>query len=71
MRVTVCSPQHGCFGGIDLTNVNFTGANLTGADFYYPSETGITWSNTTCPDGTNSDTNGTSPSSCTGHGGGL
>jgi len=32
---------------------------------------GITWSNTTCPDGTRSDTNGTSPQSCKGHGGGL
>jgi hypothetical protein len=34
--------------------------------------TGVTWFNTTCPDGSRSDTNGTSggtsPQSCIGHG---
>jgi uncharacterized protein YjbI with pentapeptide repeats len=38
--------------------INFTGANVTGA----------TWSNTQCPDGTNSNNDG---NTCVGHGGGL
>jgi uncharacterized protein YjbI with pentapeptide repeats len=44
----------------DFDGVNLTGANLTGADkvFGLPSLTGVTWSNTTCPDGTNSDNDG-------------
>jgi hypothetical protein len=29
--------------------------------------TGVIWSHTTCPDGTNGATNGTSPESCIGH----
>ena len=33
--------------GANLTDVNLTGADLTGAYL-----TGVTWSNTTCPDGT-------------------
>ncbi|HEY6000848.1 MAG TPA: pentapeptide repeat-containing protein [bacterium] len=52
--------------GHNLTNVNFAGATLTGANI-----TQAMWSNTICPDGTNSSTNGTSPQSCVGHGGGL
>ena len=35
--------------GSDLTNANMDGANTKGANL-----NGITWSNTTCPDGTNS-----------------
>jgi hypothetical protein len=35
----------------DLTSANLKDANLIGADL-----TGAIWSNTTCPDGTNSDT---------------
>jgi uncharacterized protein YjbI with pentapeptide repeats len=38
--------------GTDLTNANLSSADLTGA------EIGVIWSNTTCPDGTNSDANG-------------
>jgi len=37
----------------DMTNANLTGANLAGANVDQ-----ITWSNTTCPDGTNSDADG-------------
>lgn len=42
-----------------LTNVDLTGADLAGANL-----AGVTWSNTTCPDGTNSTTDG---GSCRGH----
>ncbi len=35
--------------GSNLTSTDLTGANLTGANL-----TGVTWSDTTCPDGTNS-----------------
>jgi hypothetical protein len=62
--------------GANLTNANIEGANLTGASLQSSNLTGaaitgVIWSNTTCPDGTVSATNGTSPESCTGHGGGL
>ena len=50
---------------LDLRYANLTGADLTAADLAYlntsygPADlTGVTWSNTTCPDGTNSDNNG-------------
>ncbi|HEX3454979.1 MAG TPA: alkaline phosphatase family protein [Gaiellaceae bacterium] len=43
----------------DLTNANLTGANLAGANIQ-----NVTWSNTTCPDGTNSNADG---GSCKGH----
>jgi uncharacterized protein YjbI with pentapeptide repeats len=56
------------FSGADLTGEDLTGANLTGATFSLATVTGITWSNTTCPDGSNSDTNGSSPDSCIGYG---
>lgn len=39
--------------GADLADVDLTGANLHGATL-----TGVVWSNTTCPDGTNSDADG-------------
>ena len=41
-----------------LIDVNLTGADLTGANLWFADLTGISWSNTTCPDGTNSDDNG-------------
>jgi hypothetical protein len=58
--------------GVNLSNTNledavlpFTlaGANLTGANVFHAgigetNLTGVTWSNTTCPDGTNSDSDG-------------
>jgi probable HAF family extracellular repeat protein len=45
--------------GADLTGANLTGANLTGANI-----NNVIWSNTTCPDGTNSDAHG---GTCVGH----
>ena len=49
-------------------NANLTGVNLAGAiNMSTASVTGTIWSNTTCPDSTNSSTNGTSPESCVGH----
>ena len=47
------SAQYATFTNADLTGANLTGAYFTGADL-----TGVTWSNTTCPDGSNSDSNG-------------
>jgi hypothetical protein len=60
--------------GADLSGANLSGANLnkadlTGADLSGANVTGanlnkVTWSNTTCPDGTNSDADG---GTCPGH----
>jgi len=50
-------------GGDDLTDADLSGATGTGT----ATLTGVIWSNTTCPDGTISNTNGTSPQSCIGH----
>lgn len=54
-----------------LENADLTGANLTGArlgSFLDGADlSNVTWSVTQCPDGTFSDTNGTSPESCCGH----
>jgi uncharacterized protein YjbI with pentapeptide repeats len=48
-----------------LEDCNFTDANLLGASFEdWQSMSGSTWSNTICPDGTNSDNNG---GTCVGH----
>ena len=44
----------------DLTGANLTGAITTGANFNM-----VTWSNTTCPDGTNS--SASTPETCVGH----
>lgn len=53
------------FQNTNLTNVNFTGAILLSAiNMVTANLTGVTWSNTTCPDGTNSDNNG---GTCVGH----
>ena len=56
----------------DLTNANLTGAylyaaDLTAADLTAARLTDVIWQNTTCPDGTNSATNGSSPESCCAH----
>jgi uncharacterized protein YjbI with pentapeptide repeats len=54
----------------NFLNTNLTNANLTSADLFGATNmdtatlTGVTWSNTTCPDGTNSDNNG---NTCVGH----
>lgn len=41
--------------GANLNGADLTNADLTGADIRGTSLDGVTWSNTTCPDGTNSD----------------
>jgi hypothetical protein len=46
----------------DLTGANLTGANLTGANLTNAKLDGVTWNNTTCPDGTNS--NASTPQIC-------
>jgi hypothetical protein len=56
----------------NLTGANLAGANLTGADLSGAVLTGVNlssvvWSNTICPDGTNSGTNGTAPATCIEH----
>lgn len=62
--------EQGGFNDSNLQNVNFSGANLesvkfTGAQNMTSANiTGVTWSNVTCPDGTNSEDNG---STCAGH----
>jgi streptogramin lyase len=45
-------------GGDNLANANLAGANLTGASLAGSNLQGVTWSNTTCPDGTNSNNDG-------------
>jgi uncharacterized protein YjbI with pentapeptide repeats len=51
--------------GANLANANLTGANLTGANLSFATVAGITWANTTCPDGTNSNSHG---NTCVGYG---
>ena len=56
-------------GIADLSNANFTNAqlansNFSGVDMSTVTITGATWSNVTCPDGSNSDSNG---NTCAGH----
>jgi hypothetical protein len=55
----------------NLTNVNLTGASLQASTLTGATITGVTWSGTTCPDSSVSNSNGTNPESCIGHGGGL
>jgi alpha-tubulin suppressor-like RCC1 family protein len=55
--------------GADLSGANLNGANLSGADLNGVDVAGanfnkVTWSNTTCPDGTNSNADG---GTCTAH----
>ena len=56
---------HGAnLAGADLEGADLTGANLTGANLTGAKTARITWSNTTCPDGTNSTADG---GTCKGH----
>ena len=66
----------------NLTGANLTGTNLASTDLKAANLAGATggttsnvsgaiWYLTTCPDGTNSSTNGTSPQSCVGNGHGF
>ena len=50
--------------GANLSGANLTGANLTGATSAGANLGGVVWSNTTCPDGTNSNAHG---NTCVGH----
>jgi uncharacterized protein YjbI with pentapeptide repeats len=50
---------------MDLSRADFSDADLTGARFTNANLTDVVWSNTTCPDATNSDANG---GTCLGHG---
>ena len=59
---TISTPNE--ISGNDFTNANFTNANLNGTTFDSNTLTGVTWSNTICSDGTNSDNNG---GTCIGH----
>lgn len=52
------------FVSADLTGADFTDRSLAGANMHMAILDGVTWSNTTCQDGTNSDTNG---GTCCGH----
>jgi len=53
--------------GANLAGANLTGATLTGADLAGADLAAVVWANTTCPDGTNSSSNGSAPASCVGH----
>ena len=50
--------------GVDLTDANLTRANLSGATMTGTKLKGVHWSDTTCPDGSNSDADG---DTCLGH----
>jgi hypothetical protein len=50
--------------GADLRGANLTNVDLTGSSLAQAKLAGVTWSNTTCPDGSNSDTHG---KTCVGH----
>jgi uncharacterized protein YjbI with pentapeptide repeats len=50
--------------GANLNKADLTGADLSGADVTGANFNKVTWSNTTCPDGTNSDADS---GTCTGH----
>jgi uncharacterized protein YjbI with pentapeptide repeats len=50
--------------GANLSGANFTRANLEGIDLTGATLVGVTWDNTICPDGTNSDVDS---GTCLGH----
>ena len=52
------------FSGVNFTGVDMTGADLNGVDMTGATVTGVIWSNTTCPDDTNSNAHG---NTCVGH----
>lgn len=52
-------------GTLAWTNASLKGATLTRATFTGAIVTGVIWSNTICPDGTNSNKDG---GTCIGHG---
>lgn len=52
------------FSASQLTGANATNANFNGADLRNTYRSDVVWNNTTCPDGTNSNSNG---NTCEGH----
>jgi len=50
--------------GTNFSSAHFNGTNLEETNLSTANLTGVTWSNTTCPDGTNSDSHG---NTCIGH----
>ncbi len=60
-------------GNADLAGANFTGANLENANAGGANFTSAVWANTTCPDGTNSDSDGgtCAKHTCLGHSDGV
>jgi uncharacterized protein YjbI with pentapeptide repeats len=50
--------------GVNLNGADLSGANLMGASLEGANTNKVVWSNTTCPDGTNSNTDG---GTCQGH----
>jgi phospholipase C len=50
--------------GVNLSGADLSGANLAGARLAGVNTQGVTWSSTTCPDGTNSNADG---GTCNGH----
>jgi hypothetical protein len=68
-NLTGASLANAFLAAADVTGVDVTNADLTGANFGYATGTdSLVYSNTTCPDGSNSDANG---GTCAGFGGGL
>ncbi len=59
------------FNNANLSNANLSNATLQLANLTGANVSGVTWNQTKCPDATYSNTNGTNPESCIGHGGGL
>ena len=68
-NAALCGPGATVYSGCypDIIEANFTNANLTNVRWLFNGNTyGAIWSNTTCPNGTNSSSY--SPQTCIGHG---
>jgi phospholipase C len=63
-NLTGADLRHADLEGADLAGANLTNADTRGADLRHADLTGVTWANTICPDGTNSNSHG---NSCQGH----
>ncbi len=61
--LTGADAQHTDLSFANMDNADFTNANLTGADLDSGIEAGAIWSDTTCPDGSDSDKH--APAGCT------
>jgi hypothetical protein len=58
LNLSGCNLSGASFSTTNASAVNFTNAVLTGANFFDANVTGAVWVNTTCPEGTNSNSNG-------------